>query len=292
MRVTRLLPAHGWLGVGLVAVSWPLNWLLPGMRTNWLFFPLWLGYCLTVDGLVLVRRGSSLWSRHRLAYVGLFVTSVPAWWLFEAINQRTQNWVYLSHPVGRVEYALLASLSFSTVIPAVFGTAELAASWRWLQRLPRGPRLPGTRPVTIAFFAGGWVMLALLLAWPRLFFPFVWLSLYFILEPVNVWLGNRSLFDHTARRDWRPVVALWLAGLVCGFFWEMWNSHSFPKWTYHVPGVGRPKLFEMPLLGYGGYLPFTMELYALHHLIGRLVGWSGAQRYLHLEGSGEAADQV
>lgn len=291
MQSPRLLPLHGWLGLALVALSWPMDWLLPGMRTNWLFFPLWLGYTLTVDGLVLKRRASSPWTRHRLAFLGLFAASVLAWWLFEAINQRTQNWVYLSEPLGTVEYALLASLSFSTVIPAVFCTAELAASFGWIRRLPRGPRLPGSRAVTLAFFAGGWVMLALLLAWPRIFFPFVWLSLYFILEPVNVWLGNRSLFDSTARRDWRPVVALWVAGLICGFFWEMWNSHSYPKWTYNVPGVGHPRLFEMPLLGYGGYLPFTMELYALYHFLGRLVGWRGAQSYLRLEPDNPPADQ-
>jgi hypothetical protein len=28
----------------------------------------------------------------------------------------------------------------------------------------------------------------------------------------------------------------------------------------------------MPLLGYGGYLPFALELYALYHLITGLLG--------------------
>jgi len=31
-------------------------------------------------------------------------------------------------------------------------------------------------------------------------------------------------------------------------------------------------IFEMPLLGYGGYLPFALELYALYHLIAGLSG--------------------
>ena len=30
---------HGWLGVLLIVVFWPLNWSLPGMRTAYLFFP-------------------------------------------------------------------------------------------------------------------------------------------------------------------------------------------------------------------------------------------------------------
>jgi hypothetical protein len=44
-------PAHGWLGLALVVLFWILNWTLPGARTHWGFFPLWLGYCLSVDGL-------------------------------------------------------------------------------------------------------------------------------------------------------------------------------------------------------------------------------------------------
>ena len=37
---------QGWLGLFLLAVCWPLNWTLPGLRTAYLFFPLWLGYIL------------------------------------------------------------------------------------------------------------------------------------------------------------------------------------------------------------------------------------------------------
>jgi hypothetical protein len=70
-----------------------------------------------------------------------------------------------------------------------------------------------------------------------------------------------------AHGDWRTVIALCLAALICGFFWEMWNIFSFPKWIYHVPFVGFWHIFEMPLLGYGGYPPFALELYVLVHLM-------------------------
>ena len=52
-----------------------------------------------------------------------------------------------------------------------------------------------------------------------------------------------------------------------GFFWEMWNYFSYPKWIYHVAWGGWFHIFEMPLLGYGGYLPFALELYAIYHLV-------------------------
>ena len=63
------------------------------------------------------------------------------------------------------------------------------------------------------------------------------------------------------------MVALALAALVCGFFWEMWNFYAMPKWYYTVPFFGFAKIFEMPLLGYAGYLPFAWELYALYHFV-------------------------
>ena len=122
------------------------------------------------------------------------------------------------------------------------------------------------------FFLLGWTMLALLLAWPRYFFPFLWLSLFFILEPINVGAGYPPLAATTAKGDWRPVISLWLGGLICGFFWEMWNFYSYPKWVYFVPFVDFAHIFEMPLLGYGGYLPFAMELFAMYHLILSILG--------------------
>jgi hypothetical protein len=163
-------------------------------------------------------------------------------------------------------------VSFTTVLPAVFGSAELFASFDFVKRLKRGPKVGTDKQTTLTFFSLGWIMLAVMLVWPRIFFPFIWLSLYFILEPINIWLGNRSLADWTKNGDWRPVIALWLGVLLTAFFWEMWNYYSYPKWIYHVPWGDMLHVFEMPLLGYGGYLPFALELYALYHWTSGLLG--------------------
>jgi hypothetical protein len=273
---------HGWLGLALVAVFWPLNWLLSGPRTQWGFFPLWLGYSLTVDALVLYRSGTSLLSRNWRKYVGLFLVSAPAWWLFEVLNWRVQNWHYLGRELfSNFEYGVLASLSFSTVMPAVFGTAELMASFNFVRRIGRGPAIPADQSTTLFFFALGWAMLALMLVWPLYFFPFAWLSVFFIIEPINCWLGHHSLTRWTRQGDWRPIIALWLGVLACAFFWEMWNYFSYPKWTYTIPWVNFLHIFEMPLLGYGGYLPFALELYAIYHLVVGLLG-QRTGLYLHV----------
>jgi hypothetical protein len=274
LEITRSkLPLQGWVGLGLILLFWVLNWTLEGARTHWGFFPLWLGYCLTVDGLVFWRTGTSLLTRSPRKYLGLFLVSAPVWWIFELLNVRTQNWTYIGAEIfAPFEYAFWTTLSFTTVIPAVFGSAELFASFGFVKGFKRGPSIVPDKKTTLTFFALGWLMLFLMLIWPRIFFPFIWLSLYFILEPVNVWLGNRSLAHWTQNGDWRPVIALWLGVLLTAFFWEMWNYYSYPKWIYHVPWGDGLHIFEMPLLGYGGYLPFALELYAIYHWASGLLG--------------------
>lgn len=258
---------HGWLGLLLIAVAWPLNWGLPGLRTHLLFFPLWLGYVLTVDALVLRRRGTSILSRSRRDFVLLFLISAPAWWLFEVFNWRTQNWHYLGREqFGDLTYFVLASVAFSTVMPAVFETAELVRSFGWVERLGRWRSVAPTRRTVRTFVGTGVLLVALIMIWPDVFYPFIWAAVYCLLEPLNVRLGRRTLLDPLQHGDWRPVVALALGALICGFFWEMWNYYAYPKWVYRTPGVQFLHVFEMPLLGYIGYLPFALELYALLHL--------------------------
>ncbi|HXF85747.1 MAG TPA: hypothetical protein VNK49_10215 [Anaerolineales bacterium] len=266
-------PLHGWLGLLLAGLFWILNWTLPGPRTHWGFFPMWLGYCLTVDALVYWRTGTSLLTRGWRKYIGLFILSSPVWWLFELLNLRTQNWTYLGvEHFSPLQYAFWTTLSFTTVMPAVFGSAELIASFHFIRRFTQGPVIGTDKRKIFLFFIIGWLMLALLLTFPQIFFPFIWLSLYFIVEPVNVWLGYRSLVDWTKQGDWRPVLSLWLGVLLTAFFWEMWNYFSYPKWVYYLPWGDWFPLFEMPLLGYLGYLPFALELFALYHFMTGLLG--------------------
>jgi hypothetical protein len=266
MNIQRKYPLYGWLGLFLVAIFWYLSWTLEGLRTHLTFFPLWLGFILAVDGLVFKRKGTSLISRSKTGFILLFVFSVPFWWLFELFNSVLQNWHYEGREYfSDTAYAIYASLSFSTVLPAVFEMAELVSTFR-----PRDfhrPRWKTGRNLPLIFFISGWIMLFLFLIWPQIFFPFVWISIYFIIEPVNYRLGFKTLLHHTEKGNWRPVWNLWIGALICGFFWEMWNYYSCPKWIYNLPWLNEPKIFEMPLAGYLGYLPFSLELYALYNLL-------------------------
>ena len=275
-------PVHGWVGVALLSIFWALNWSLSGLHTHWCFFFMWLGFILTIDAVVYKRKQTSLFTRSKWKFTSLFLVSIPAWWLFEGLNIRTEYWIY----VGReqftdLEFALFSSVNFSTVIPAVFECSELAGTFSRISRNRAGIKIPSSLTVDISFFIGGWMMLVLVMAWPEWFVPFLWISVFFILDPVNKWLDNPSLLTDTNNGEWRRVYALFAGSLFCGFFWEVWNYWSYPKWIYNVPIVDFWHLFEMPLLGYLGYLPFALELFAIYHLVMGVKNRGELHRYLY-----------
>jgi hypothetical protein len=70
---------------------------------------------------------------------------------------------------------------------------------------------------------------------------------------------------------WLPA----LAALFCGFFWELWNVNSLAHWEYSVPFVQRFHIFEMPILGYAGYLPFGLECMVVSLMFGKVMGEEG-----------------
>jgi hypothetical protein len=255
-----------------VAVAWPVAWSGPVALAEHSFFPLWLGYILVVDGLTFRRTGESLLARSPARFALLFVFSVPLWWVFEVANRFLGNWRYLlPSPITPLEYGVRASIAFSTVMPALFVTA---AFWRTVpvfdRPLPWLRIAPGRSGLVLIAVAGA-AMFAGSLLFPRVLFPLVWLGLFFCLDPINALRGDKSLAAEVGARRWDTVVVLFAAGLTCGFFWEMWNLYAMPKWVYEVPYVGFGKIFEMPVLGYGGYLPFALEVYAAYHLLHRLL---------------------
>lgn len=268
------IPPHLIVGIVLTVIAWTIAWAGPSPYSAYTFFPLWLGYILTVDGLTWLRVKTSLLTRNARRFALLFVFSIPLWWLFEFANQFLGNWRYVdARTYGTGTYVALASLAFSTVIPAIFVTAEFYRTFQLFSPARRGIRihLSGARLVAIA--ALGFAMFAGSLAFPNILFPFVWIGLFLLLDVINALTRGKSITERIAQGQWNTVLILFAAGLTCGLFWEMWNYWSLPKWVYDVPLVSRPKLFEMPLLGYGGYLPFALEVYAAYHLLHTLVFW-------------------
>ncbi len=273
-RHVSRFPWWGWLGVMLTTVVWVLAW----NRFAWLenlqrhtFTPLWVGYILVIDALTFRRSGWCM-LKDRPGYVlALFALSAAFWWFFEYLNRFVQNWYYVGiSEFGPVEYVWYATPPFSTVLPAVLGTTE------WLFTFPRlNLALQNVWPMRIKHATMlGWGVLLCASAglmgigiWPDYLFPLLWVSPLLVIVSLQVVSGEETIFSAVQRGDWRLVWIPALAALQCGVFWEMWNSKSLAHWEYAVPFVHHYQLFEMPLLGYAGYLPFGLECVVIASLL-------------------------
>jgi hypothetical protein len=269
------LPFYGWVGLVLNLLAWSSSWLRIG-PWNYTFFALWFGFILFLDGLNFARKGNSPLTRSKRAFILLFVASAPIWWMFEILNIPVQNWHYVMEQYySPLAFFLISTLNFSTVLPAVLEIAELVTSFHLFR--PRlepndvGPRL--SLPWAVALCCLGILCAVLPFLFPRYAFALVWLCLLFLLDPINNVARQKSALGHLLARDWRFFIAIPLSALICGFFWEMWNSLALPKWIYTIPFVNLSPallpahLFEMPLLGYTGYLPFALELFAMYQFV-------------------------
>ncbi|HEV2912520.1 MAG TPA: hypothetical protein VGX92_04310 [Pyrinomonadaceae bacterium] len=270
-RRGRGLAAHGLVGLSVIIIAEAL--LFAGNRTvgQW-FTPLvWTGYVLFIDALVYKVKGRSLLVTDRLELLVIAVVSICGWWLFEFYNtprfwrSDLELWWHYHNLepnpyLRRVGY----DWAFATIFPAMFETAELFAATLFRGMRQRRP-LKLSRPVLYLIIALG-AMGALLpfVVVSQWLVPLVWLSLVFLLDPVNALRGWPSITGDLSRANWRRLAALLASGAVCGLLWEFWNYWALTKWTYTVPYLGNIKLFEMPVLGYFGFPPFAVECWAIY----------------------------
>jgi len=192
----------------------------------------------------------------------LGVISAAFWWFFEYLNRFVQNWFYVGVDFGPWSYFWYATLPFSTVLPAVLSTRSWFLSQNWIRQAygsfrPLKYSCPNQAAAfVLALSAAG---LALIGIWPNYFFAFLWISPLMIIICLQTLMGEPHIFSQMAKGAWSGAISAALAATVCGGFWEMWNCFSLAKWQYSIPLVSRFQIFEMPLLGYAGYLPFGLE---------------------------------
>ncbi len=270
---SHAFPWWGWVGAVLTALSWALAW----NRFTWFqvlqpytFTPLWLGYILLINAWTFRRTGRCAMLDWPRVYFWLFPLSSAFWWFFEYLNRFVQNWSYIgAQAFTPLEYFLHATVPFSTVLPAVLSTTELLASYAWI-----GAGMEQFRPIpSVQAKTIGWGMFLLSSAaltgigiWPSYLFPLVWVAPLLLITSLQAVAGEETILSSIGHGDWRSLWLSALATLVCGFFWEMWNYKSLSHWEYAVSLVHRFQIFEMPLLGYAGYLPFGLECMAVVQL--------------------------
>ncbi|MBW2083629.1 MAG: hypothetical protein JRI39_11215 [Deltaproteobacteria bacterium] len=271
-REKNPFPVWGWMAMVFGIVFWALAWT----RFNWFspfqahtFAPLWICFIITVNACCYKRTGSSLLTHHTRFFLFLFPSSGAFWWFFEYLNRFVQNWHYTGVNFGAFQYFVLATISFSTVLPAVVSVQQFVLSFGWINEgFERWVRFG---QVSNTVVGGGLIMGAVALFFvgiiPNVLFPMLWVAPLIIMVSVQILTGQEHVFSGLARGDWRIPVSSAMAALICGWFWEMWNYWSLAKWHYTVPLVDRFHVFEMPILGYAGYLPFGIECVAIGGLI-------------------------
>lgn len=262
-RHARPFPGWGWAGVAAMAVSWLLAWT----RFPWMgalqahtFTPLWLSFIVVANALSFRRTGECLMRSRTRRFLLLFPVSAAFWWCFEYLNRFVGNWRYVGgREFGAAEYFLFATLPFATVLPAVLSARELLLSFPRFDAAFRGRRpFSPAHPRAVAAAAlllscAGLLAVGIV---PDRVFPLVWVSPPAILLSAAALRGEPHALSGIAAGDFRPAAASSLSALACGFFWEMWNYGSLAKWVYAIPYADALHVFEMPLPGYAGYLPF------------------------------------
>ena len=171
------------------------------------------------------------------------------------INLRIQNWYYVNLPsMGLIRFVGYL-LAYGTVIPGIYVTQKAFAALLGSIRV---------RPLSLRFnpascVALGILMFALLMLFPSQLFFLAWIFLIPIIEGYN-YAKNRWCFTKDLERgEATSLVSTLLSGLACGLLWEAWNYWAISKWVYSVPFFERFKVFEMPILGYFGFIFFSLE---------------------------------
>ncbi len=269
----RSFPWWGWVSLVLLLISWFFAWT----RFSWFasfqshtFICLWISYICLVNALCFRQSGRCPLLQETVFFAALFPLSAVFWWFFEYLNQFAQNWFYTGVDYGPAAYSIHATISFSTVLPAVYTSRMWLANIQWFKKRFHGlPSLQRSMPKSLSWLilllsCAGLVGIALR---SEEFFALVWLAPLALLTALQHIAGRKTLFTSLTDGDWRPAVSAAMSALLCGFFWEMWNYYSLAKWVYSVPFVYRFKIFEMPVLGYLGYLPFGILCIELVELV-------------------------
>ncbi len=271
-------PAWGWAGIVILIVGWVFAWtrfqFLEQLQIYSFTLP-WIGYIISVNAFTYWRVGKSLITHSPKYLLLLFVFSAFFWWYYEYLNQFTHNWFYTDLGfLSDLDYFLYATLPFATVLPAVIST------WLLLQTFPRlSLGLNNYAKASVIRKKKFWWLvlllnlagLSLVYILPQYLFPLLWLSPMLIIASVISISGGKTIFHAIENGRWKHLFLLAVAGLICGFFWELWNYYSYAKWEYSLPFAHRYLIFEMPVLGYLGYLPFGIQCGFIGLIINRLT---------------------
>ena len=275
--VTRRFPLYGAVGLALIAAGQGcalFDHLNPGVSAAARRVSVhatavcWWGYILFVDAWIRRIKGESLLTARRGEFAVMLPLSVLLWVPFEFYNFHLANWHYEGLSPHRIERIAGGAAAFATVLPGVLLTSEWLDAKGVFRNLRIEPLRVNDRLLYgMLLFGVACATLPLMLpkSTARYAFAPVWIGYVFMLDPINRSNGAPSLLRDFERGSLAKPASLFLAGLICGFWWESWNWFSAAKWIYDAPFTPEIRFFEMPMAGFLGFAPFAWELYAMYH---------------------------
>jgi len=274
-----------WYGVlGLIMVAFAqINFFFQVQPfAQWYFPIIWFGFIFVIDAVNYSLNGQSLMVNKPRIFLMLLIVSAIVWWMFEFIGYILQNWYYVGTEgfTSTFEKLLFGTISFATVIPAVFETSILLKSIHLFDGIVLKKRHDISKELLFAMMFFGVLTFFLTVLWPRMFFPFIWLSFFLILDPINYINKRPSIVGHLKDRKLAVPLSLFVGATLTGVLWEFWNYWAIPKWIYTLPIADFFHVFEMPLLGYLGYGPFGWELYAMYHFLMWMISYTKTRSVL------------
>lgn len=273
-RRRRRFPAHGWLGfVALAGAEWLLFHHVEPVATY--FTPIaWSAYILIADAATFAITGRSRLNDAPLSLVRMALLSIPLWLIFEAYNLRLVNWEYVGVPLPWAAAMLGYGWSFATITPAIFETSDLVQAmlptvggepWKISRRAETAMMICGAACLIVPVVVPGALAAHL--------FALVWVGFLLLLDPINRRLELPSFLGDLSEGFRRRFYGFLAAGFICGWLWEFWNYWAAAKWHYIFPMYQNVKIFEMPVPGYLGFLPFALECFTMYVSAAWVLGW-------------------
>jgi len=254
-----------YVGLAIVIVSEIL--LAIGIGWVGIFFTpiVWTGYILLMDGIVFRIRGESWIHTRRKRFLAMILLSAGFWYVFEFFNLFLKNWKYEGLPVPWIT-AIGMTWAFATIGPAMMETTDFVKALGILKARKCSLRLK--KGVLYACMVLGVLFLTSIVLVPPAIAKYLaiplWMSFILLLEPINYLQGRESILHDLEKGSCGTLLSLLIAGLICGFLWELFNYWAYARWTYEIPYASSPKVFEMPLLGYLGFPLLAVEYYAFY----------------------------
>lgn len=267
-------PLWFWIGLSVAIIDAVFLWghfSNPKFIIEAGFIPIIWGFVFTVDGIIYKRSGGhSIFKDRPINMLWIGICSAFGWGYFEYLSLFVGvNWFYPeAHLLSTFEFYIYAFIGGAALVPFVFEIFMLLNTFGKLnRRYSQGPKVSLSRPIQILILVIALASLFFISFYPFILYPMLWIGPVIILsiglDLAGIWTPFKPIVKDG---NWTLLALIGLADLIQGLICEGTNFlsashgpfHTFVPgyWKYSIPYVDKFHIFEMPIEGLYGYLPY------------------------------------